>query len=333
MVLVTGATGLVGGNLLWYLLQSNERVAATRRMTSNLNPLRVIFSFYTKNPDDYLARIDWKIADVMEIDSLQNAMVEVTELYHCAAVVSLGNNTDKLLDTNIIGTRNIVDVALKSGVRKLCFVSSIAACGREFEGKEISESSTWKENAHRSAYSRSKYLSEQELWKGIEKGLNVVIVNPGVVLGVSGSNGGSARLFDEVRKGLKFYTKGGSGYVDVQDVVKVMIRLTNSDISGKRFILVSENCSNKDVLSWIADGFKLRRPFIGIGKHTLYIIGFLVEKISKVFHFEPFIDRSTARSATNREYYSNKRIENTIHFKFKPIRESIAEICDFLNKN
>jgi nucleoside-diphosphate-sugar epimerase len=329
MIVVTGATGLVGGNLLWHLLQENERVSAIRRPTSNFEFLRTIFSFYTANTDEYLDRIDWKTADVLDEKSIQEAMHGATLVYHCAAVVSLGNNADILLDTNVIGTKNIVSAAMDNGIRKLCFVSSIAACGKAEHGKMIDENSVWKDSPNRSLYSRSKYYSEQEVWKGIEAGLNAVIVNPGVILGVSGNNSGSSQLFSLVRRGLMFFTDGGSGYVDVQDVVKAMIQLIKSDIQGERFILVGENCSNKDVLSWMADGFSKRRPLISIGKRLLWLVGVLSENLGKIFQFSPIIDRRTAFSITNREYYSSSKIEKELGFRFKPIEKCIKEVCEF----
>jgi len=332
MILVTGATGLVGGNLMWFLLQENARVSAIHRETSSLESLKTIFRFYTSTPDDYLLRIDWIIADVLDEKSIQEAMQHATIVYHCAAVVTLGSNEDIILETNLIGTKNIVNAALEKGVRKLCFVSSIAACGKAENEKLIDENSVWKESEKYSEYSKSKYYSEQEVWSGIQQGLKAVIVNPGVILGVSGNETGSSQLFSQVKKGLKFYTKGGSGYVDVRDVVKAMIRLTKSDISGERFIVVSENCSNKDVLSWMADGFGKPRPFIYIGKRTLWIVGFLSEIIGMIFRFIPLIDRGTAHSATARGYYSNQKIKNAISFQFTPIEKSIKELCLFISK-
>ncbi|MDD4969550.1 MAG: SDR family oxidoreductase [Paludibacter sp.] len=332
MILVTGATGLVGGNLIWHLLQENDRVAAIRRPTSDPEPLRVIFSFYTANPDDYLSRIDWRIADVLDEHSIHQAMEGILVVYHCAAVVSFDKSTSSILDVNVTGTRNIIRAALENRIDKLCFVSSIAACGRAFKNELIIEDSLYADSTSRSLYSQSKYLSEQEVWKGIQKGLNAVIVNPGVILGVSGSNSGSSQLFNQVQKGLMFYTHGGSGYVDVQDVVKVMILLTNSNISSERFILVSENCSNKDILCWMADGFGKRRPIISIGRQTFWVVGLLSEIIGKAFHFRPLIDRSTARTATHREYYSSLKVEKALGFKFVPIEKSIREICHFMLK-
>lgn len=333
MILVTGATGLVGGNLMWQLLQENNRVAAILRTTSNLAPLRTIFSFYSPAPDEYFDRIDWITADVLDENSIQKAMKGVSMVYHCAAVVSFDNDAENILDVNIKGTRNVVRAALDNKVSKLCFVSSIAACGKASGNEPINENSVWTDTENRSPYSRSKYYSEQEVWKGIKEGLNAVIVNPGVILGVSGTKSGSSQLFSQVRKGLMFYTNGGSGYVDVRDVVRAMILLMQRDVSGERFILVGENCSNRDILCWMADGFGKRRPFIGIGKNMLWCAGLLSETLAKVFHFHPLINRDTARTATHRAYYSSLKIEQTAGFRFTSIETSIHEICSFENNS
>ena len=332
MIMVTGATGLVGGHLLWYLLQENECISAIRRPTSDLKPLRTIFSFYTHNPDDFLDKIDWKTADVLDSNSITKAMIGVDTVYHCAAIVSLGNSENIILNTNVTGTKNVVRAALQIGIKKLCFVSSIAACGKVENSEIIDENGNWIDSPNRSLYSRSKYFSEQEIWNGITNGLNAVIVNPGVILGVSSQETGILKLFSQVRKGLKFYTNGGSGYVDVQDVVKVMIQLVNSEISGQRFILVGENCSNKEVLSWMADGFGKRYPFIGVGKRTMLSVGYLSEFFGKLFHFNPLIDIGTAKSAVISEKYSSQKIEQALEFKFKSIEKCIKEVSDFQAK-
>ena len=329
MILVTGGTGLVGGNLLWHLLQKNERVTAICRSTSSIKAVSKIFGFYTENPESYLSRIDWLIADVLNFESINKAMSCISVVYHCAAVVSLGKNDKNIIDTNVEGTKNVIHAALSNNIKKLCFVSSIATCCKSNSVELIDENGKWANVPTQSVYAQSKYLSEQEVWNGIKQGLNAVIVNPGVILGFSGNNKGSSQLFDQVQKGLIFYTNGGSGYVDVQDVVKAMIQLTTSEISGERFILVGENCSNKEVLTWMAEFFGKQRPFIPINGFIIYIIGFLLEIIGKIFKFEPLIDRGTARSASNRTYYSSKKVIEAIDFEFKPIKNCIQEVCEF----
>jgi len=324
---------MVGGNLMWHLLQENERVIAIRRTTSNLNPLRTIFSFYTSHPDDFLLRIDWLIADLLDETSVQNALHNITSVYHCAAMVSMGQSADEMMETNVVGTRTIVQAALDNRVEKFCFVSSIAACGKTYGKELIDENTKWIPNSKKSPYSLSKYNSEQEVWKGISKGLNAVIVNPGVILGVSGTNSGSSQLFSQVQKGLLFYTNGGSGYVAVGDVIKAMMELMRQQKFNERYILVSENCSNKDVLSWMADGYGKRQPYICISKSMLWLVGIISEITGKIFRFQPLIDRSTARTATNRSYYSNQKIRNTLGFSFISVEECVREICVFNSKH
>lgn len=333
MILVTGATGLVGGHLAWHLLQTHDRIKATKRTTSNLNALRTIFSFYSPNPDQYLQRIEWVDADVLKPESLDTALADTNTIYHCAAVVSLGMGGTSLTDTNVSGTRNIVAAALRNKIEHFCFVSSIAACGNEPNSTPINELSPWQPLGKRSLYSESKYLSEQEVWAGIQKGLHAVIVNPGVILGVSGTHSGSAQLFNQVQKGMPFYTNGGTGYVDVQDVVKAMIRLTNSSIRGERFIVVAENCSNKEILSWIADGYKKRRPFICMTQPILLPIAFLSEIICKYTRTTAVLDRSIARTALGRKYYSSAKFTEATNYQFSSIEASIKNICAFTKNN
>ena len=332
MILITGATGLVGGNLIWQLLQENERVVAIRRPNSNPDALYAIFSFYTPTPELFLARIDWKIGDVLDEESIQVAMHGISIVYHCAAIVSFDKKDEDISVTNITGTRNVVRAALENKINKLCFVSSIAACGKALTGDQIDESSIWSDDQNRSVYSQSKYYSEQEVWKGIKQGLNAVIVNPGVILGVSGSETGSSQLFIKVQKGLLFYTNGGSGYIDVRDVVKAMIQLTKSDISAERFILVGENCSNKEILNWMSDGFGKQHPFIPLGQTVLLVAGCFLELAGRLFHFHPIIDRGIARTIGQREFYSNRKIFNALGIRFNPIKQCILEICNFQKK-
>lgn len=328
MILVTGATGLVGGHLIWHLLQTNNSVFATKRAGSNTDNLRRIFRFYTDSPDSFLNRIVWREADVTNFASIEMALNGINTVYHCAAVVSLSNNSDKIIKNNVEGTANIVKAALNRKISRFCFVSSIAACGSATEKSGlITENNTLTGIESRSAYAQSKYLSEEEVWKGIRAGLSAVIVNPGVIIGYSGTDRGSSELFARVRKGLPFYTNGGSGYVDVQDVVKIMIQIAESNIHGERYVLCGRNCSNKEILSWIAEGYAKPKPVIPVGKKLMLAIGLISEIISKLTGTQAKLDRSMAKSASNRSYYSSEKIKNQLGYEFNDIRTCILEVC------
>jgi dihydroflavonol-4-reductase len=330
MILVTGATGMVGAHLIWHLLQENERVTATRRHSSQLHNIRSIFLFYTPNPDDYLSRIDWIILDLNDAFSVNEALRGATVVYHCAAYVSLTSSTKHDFEINIASTRNLVEASLTNRVNKFCFVSSIASCGKGHGEKWVDETLPWSDTKNTSEYSRSKYYSEMEVWNGIKQGLDAVIVNPGVIIGASGSITGSSQLFEMIKNGLEVYTNGGSGYVDVRDVVKIMILLTTRNISGEKFILVAENCSNKEVFAMIADGFNIRRPFIRIGKLPMMAVAYLMIAAGKLFNFTPSIDLRMARTSSNREYYNSSKVKRLLGYEFIPINKSIEDVCKFM---
>jgi len=332
MILITGATGLVGGHLLWHLLQENEQIVAIRRKTSDIQPLKNIFRFYTDKPEKFLERVLWRTADVLDRESLENAMLEISEVYHCAAVVSLSNNPDNIHEINVQGTRNMVEVSMKWQIRKFCFVSSIAACGTNENDLPVNENSKWEDNKTRSPYARSKFFSEQEVWKAISNGLNAVIVNPGVILGYSGTNTGSSQIFSVVRKGLPFYIDGGSGYVCVEDVVRAMIILMKSKTNSERYILVEGNYSNYEILKKMAKAFGKNPPFIKISQRFIYTVGAFVEFTAKIFGFKPMFDRNLARSVTNRSYYSSEKIIREFGFEFSSIENCIDKTCKFLMK-
>ncbi len=330
MILVTGATGLVGGHLIWHLLQENEKVVAIKRNKSNLSSLKCIFRYYTEKPECFLEKIEWRTADISDKDSLNRAMENITEVYHCAAIVSLASNPENIEEINVQGTKNVVDIALAMNIRKLCFVSSIAACGSNTDCIPVNEDSVWEDNADKSPYSRSKFYSEQVVWEAIKNGLNAVIVNPGVILGYSGTSSGSSLLFEIVRKGLPFYIDGGSGYVSVEDVVKAMILLMKSKVGSERYILVENNYSNKEILGCIAVGFNKKAPVIKIGGGIIKVAGAIIEFIWNLFGYTPPFDRRMAQSATKREFFSSEKIKNEFGFEFVPLKNSIEKTCKFI---
>ena len=329
MILVTGATGMLGGHLIRHLLQQNKQVVALMRNSSNQESLRSIFRFYGDDIEECMNRIEWREGDVEDFGSLCKAFEGIEYVYHCAAMVSLGKNNENMLRVNVDGTKNVVEAALINKVKKLCFVSSIAALPNGTGSILIDEETFFLENEKSSIYGESKRLAEKEIKKGIEKGLKAVIVNPGVILGYSKNMTGSGELFKRVKKGLPFYTGGQTGYVAVEDVVEAMILLMKSDISDERFVLVGENSFNKNVLRWMAEGYHQFRPFIGMNK-SLLVSAHVLEFMGKIFGYTPLIDTSSAKTAISKKTYSTQKFLSRFpNFKFTKIRETILAICEF----
>ncbi|CAL2092670.1 Nucleoside-diphosphate-sugar epimerase [Tenacibaculum sp. 190524A02b] len=336
MILVTGGTGLVGSHLLYHLAVANEEIIAIYRTEDRINNVKKIFSYYTKNTSSLLTKIKWIKADITDIPSLKTVFSHaITKVYHCAALVSFNpKDYKKMRRVNIDGTANIVNFCIDSNIEKLCFVSSIAAIGDSINGKPITESNEWIDHEENHGYAITKYGAEIEVWRGSQEGINIVIVNPGVILGSGFWEEGSGKLFKQIYNGFKFYTEGVTGFVAIQDVVKAMITLTNSTITNERFILVSENKSFKEILFSIADGFKKKRPSIKIGKFTSNIAWRIDWVLSKVIRKSPLLTKNSAKSAHNKTYYSSNKIKKSnISFEFTPIEESIHSICADYTRN
>lgn len=330
-ILITGATGMLGAHLMWNLLQKGHSIRAIKRKTSSLNQTEKIFKFYNDKIGLHEDKIEWVEGDVMQAESLQNAMKGIDIVYHCAAMVSFADSPEKLLEINIQGTQNVLNAAKQNQIKKLCFVSSIGALDSSDKDKIIDESCFGNPKENSSPYSQSKYLSEKLVWDAMQEGLNAVIVNPGVILGYANDNNGSMQIFTAVRNGLPIYTLGGSGYVSVEDVCRAMILLTESDIKAEHFVLVSENLSNKELLFMMADAMLTRRPYIHGTRWLLMNLASIMEFIQKVSGKKMILDKGTARVALSRSYYSSEKIKKELGFEFSPIKKCVKEICEAIN--
>ena len=252
MILVTGGTGLVGSHLLLQLVQDNDKIRAIRRSTSSLHHVRYVFSLYNRDAEKLFEKIEWVEADMEDKESLHNAFAGISFVYHCAAAVSFdpGKKYD-MIRNNVEGTANLVNACLENEIEKLCYVSSTSSLGSAPEGDLITEDMIWDASRYRTSYSISIFKSEMEVWRGITEGLKAVIVNPSIIIAPGNWERSSSRLFSLVWKGLKYYSEGVTGYVDIRDVITAMIRLMETNVSGERFTVSSE----KPLLPVVPDRF------------------------------------------------------------------------------
>jgi len=335
MILVTGGTGLVGSHLLHDLCRSGKKVRAVKRSGSKISNVKKVFSYYSSNPESLLENIEWVDADLLDVHSLITVMDGVNEIYHCAAMVSFESSfQSEMLRTNIEGTANMVNAALEKGIRKFCHVSSIATLGRAENGGLTNEETFWKASPENSNYSISKYGAEREVWRGSEEGLSVIIVNPSLIIGPGNWTQSSSNMFSKAYKGIKFYSSGINGFVDVRDVSALMIRLMEHEISNERFLITSENASFKSFFELIHKNFSKPAPSIKAGK---FMSGFAwrAEMIrSKLTGALPLITKETARSAHRISLFSNEKIKKIFpEHNFITLEQSISETCRLFLKD
>lgn len=325
MILVTGATGLVGSHVVLRLLENHQQVRAIYRNREAISKTKSIFLHYSKM--ELFDKIDWIQADITEIPSLEIAFNSVTQVYHCAAFISFDpKDENKLRQINIEGTANVVNFCLEYGIKKLCHVSSIAALGDLAVNETVvSETTEWNPDAFHSDYAISKYGGEMEIWRGRQEGLATVIVNPGVILGPLFWKTGSGAIYDKVAKGLLFYTKGATGFVTVTDVVSTMILLMNSEVCGEKYVVISEIISFETLLKTIATKLKVRGPYLCAGPKLTAVAWRIDWFLSHLFFLRRKLSKSLAKTVHKKEHFSNQKIKATLRFEFKAIVSYLLE--------
>ena len=321
MILVTGATGFLGAELVIQLLQKETQLRCIKRASSVIPQKLISFN----------DQIEWVIADILDFSDLEDVMEGVSEVYHCAALVSFDPLLkEKMLAINTEGTANMVNLCIAYQIRKLVHVSSIAALGEAKDDELIDESFFWEGFESHNPYAVSKYRAEMEVWRGFNEGLNGVIVNPSIIIGEDAGSEGSGVLIETIKAGQKYYPRGGTGFVDVKDVAKAMILLMESDHSSERFILNAENYLYKDFIIKVSEGFGITVPKKE-AKPWMLSLAWRINAIKNLFkNSKGGLNKATAKSASKLSYFSNAKIKKYLNFEFIPVQDSITKITNSL---
>lgn len=309
MILVTGATGLVGAHLLCQLVKNGENVRALYREKTTIELVKKVF-LLKKLPLNQLEKVQWHQADITDIPALTAAFEGIEKVYHCAAFISFSNSHFSLLKkVNIEGTANMVNLSLSHGVKKFCHVSSVAALGNPKNNTLVDEESHWNPDEDNNVYAISKYGAEMEVWRSAQEGLPVVVVNPSVIVGPPFFESGSGAIFKLIEKGLSYYPPGGVGVIHVDEVVGYMIKLMEAPITGERFILSEENLPYKDLLHRIALQAGKKPPGRKIGRRALAFLWRLDAFITFITGKKRWLSREMAKTLCKQNYYNNSKIK------------------------
>ena len=328
MVLVTGATGILGRVLVLELLKQGKSVRATKREMSNLQEVKKSWDFYTSQADEYFKKIEWVEVDFEDLDSLRIALEGIEEVYHCSAKVSFYPKDEaEMLRTNVEGAKNLLYIAEEKLVKKFLFVSSIAVFDKTNEHGEIDEESEFDGKKQNSAYALSKYFSEMEVWRAYVEGMNVIIINPGVIIGSGNWGKSSGDLFPSFEKS-PFSFSGGTAYVDVRDVAKIAVILMEKEKFGERYIIISENKKYKEVADKIRQ-FLGKNESVILPKFWLNLGYGLNLALGWLFPYLRIISKENIKMLTEFTPISNKKIIKELNFQFISVKDSL----DFHLKN
>jgi dihydroflavonol-4-reductase len=305
-VAVTGASGIVGSVIVETL---NDEKFSVRRVV---------------RPD----------TDILDMAGLIKAFEGVDAVVHAAGLVSFNpRSKKKIFDVNVEGTRNVVNACLANGTKKLVHISSVAALGRHRAGTMVNEDSKWVPGMAVSDYAQSKYLSELEVFRGMEEGLRVSVVNPSVVLAAGDGRRSSSLLFGYVWREGRLYTDFLLNYVDARDVSRIVVHLLREDFNGERFIASGGSADAKKIFSGVARRFQKRAPSIAVPKSFAQTAAWIEEFRSAIIGSEPMISRQSLRASREGVFFDNSKAKKILGLEFQTLDNTLDWCCNLYRNN
>ena len=310
--LVTGATGCVGANVVAALLARGYHVRAMRRANSAL---------------DALAGLDPElvVGDVLDPPSLAAACAGCALLFHVAAVADYWRTpADRIYRVNVEGTRNVLAAALKAGVQRLVYTSSIGALGVPAPGQLLDESATFNLPPHRFPYGHSKHLAEAAVREAHAGGLDAVIVNPTGVIGARDVHLIGGSLLRAVQRRLVWFAPpGGLNWVDAETLGAGHVLAAERGRTGERYILGGENVSHRAALETVADVVGGPRPLATLPRLFMNLIALLTQGLNVVWPGPPLFSSEQARLSGEKIYCDGRKAGRELGFPHTAFRTAV----------
>jgi dihydroflavonol-4-reductase len=321
---VTGANGFLGVYIIHHLLNQGHHVFGIIRPSSLLSQFNLVSKFLEID-EQVLNNLTWKRCELFDDEELENIFNDSDYVIHLAGTISyLKKDLPKLLETNRDYTALVVNVALRTSIKKLLFCSSTSAISKNNTNQIVIESKDWDNKVEHSKYGYTKHLGELEIWRGIEEGLDAVIINPGVILGYGNWNYGSNRLFRNAYREFPFYSEGVTGFVGVKDVAEIAVNLCVSEFNSEQYLVVSENFSYNQISQMMAKHFNSKPPKIGVNGWVYKLIYGLIG-LKEFFGFGGLLTRETVRASIAKNRFSNQKVINALNFEFTTIDDVLKE--------
>jgi dihydroflavonol-4-reductase len=320
MAFVTGGTGFVGANLVRLLLQEGYGVKVLARANSSLLSLKGL-------------NVEIVNGDLIDSD-LASKMQGCKFLFHVAAHYSLyQSERSQLIQANVVGTRNVLAAAMKAGIERTVYTSSVAAIGINPQG--ITNESYQSPIAKLiGAYKQSKFLAEQEAIKAAKE-QEIVIVNPATPIGAWDSKPTPTGeiILRFLRRQMPFYMHTGLNFIDVQDVARGHLLALQKGISGDRYILGNQNLTLLEFLQLLEAHTGLPAPKNQIPGWIPLSVAWIEESLLAPLGRKPTVAIDGVRMAGQMMYYDATKAREQLGLPQTPINLAIQTAIDWYRAN
>lgn len=311
-ILITGITGLFGSYLAKQFSALGE-IHGLRRENSSLRLL-----------NDIEFPITWHKGELSDIESLETAMTGMDLVIHAAGKVSFDTNDEEVLHhINVGGTTNLVNAMLNVGVKKLVHISSVSAIGRSPELNQLDENYKWTESPLNTTYGISKYLAELEAWRGEQEGLDLLVVNPSILLGKVSDDRSSSDIYQYVIEENTYYPKGDLNYIDVRDAARQVRDLVEKEAWGERFILNKERISYKEFFEEMAAIFEKKAPSKSVSPFMLRSVVVLNTFLRKIGLSKSPLNKKTAMISQQKVFFENTKVNKLLGSRYNSLKETL----------
>lgn len=310
-ILITGITGLLGSYIAREFAGKAE-IHGFRRHGSSLRLLEGIES-----------EIHWHEGDISDVEELEEAVIGKDLVIHAAGMVSFDSRDEDLIyKVNNVGTTNLVNAMLTAGTKKLVYISSVAAIGRSPELSRIDENHKWAESPLNTVYATSKYFGELEAWRGEQEGLDLIVVNPSILLGKVSDDRSSTEIYHYVLDENSYFPKGDLNYLDVRDAAKMIRMLVEKEAWGERFILNKESISYQDFFKIMAEIFGKKAPSKSAEPFLIRLAVLYNGTLRRFRLIKNPLNMQTAMIAQQKMFYDNKKILSFLDFEFTTLEDT-----------
>ena len=314
-VLVTGATGFVGGNLVRTLVDRGYDVRALVRRNSNTLALENL-------------GVEEALGDLRDRESIAKALKGCQGVFHCAAMYTFwSRDPAEVYRVNVEGTKVILEEAERAGVERAVYTSTVSTIGLPKKGLGT-ENTQLRPKDLVGHYKKSKYLGEQEALAAASNGLPVVVVNPAAPIGpwdVKPTPTGGIVL-DFLRRKLPVYIGTGMNVIDVEDVAMGHVLAMEKGVSGQRYILGHRNMTLLEVLLTLEAITGVRAPRVRIPINLIILLGmidYLIE--GKLLKRKPRIPLEGMRVAKKPMYVSSAKAVRELGLPQSPVEEALEK--------
>ncbi len=315
-VLVTGATGFIGRNLVEELLKNGYDVRILARTPGKIR--------WEKNVEEVKG-------DVLVYDSLPPAMDGVDGVFHLAGIISTRKKDEKLMyEINFIGAKNIFQAAYEAGIKRFLYLASIFALGAGTKDQPANENINYNLGHLPIPYFRAKRAAELESFRYLERGLPIIYVYPTFCIGPGDEYISSSRLIVDFLNGkIPAAAPGGFNVIDVRDTVRGLRLGYEKGKIGEKYIVGGTNISYKKFLKELANLTGKKPPRLVIPASILKYSGLIFDNLMK----NPPVDYGTGLMAGYYWYYEDSKARNQLGHTSRPLRESLQDAVEWFKKH